>query len=140
MSKTTNLILGLAGVGAIYYFWNKSKKVATPKEVKSVAVPNFLLPKECPPGFEWKKIDCVNEPCPGGCMKIEQGLTEEQKYYAKNPIFVTPDAYVPVLDVPQIIISPQDASRISAFQRGQRLGLNVRPTTIGADGFMNRVK
>ena len=136
MSKTTNLILGLAGVGAIYYFWNKSKKVAPPTEVKPMAqVPNFLLPKECPPGFEWKKIDCVNEPCPGGCMKIEQGLTEEQKYYAKNPIFVTPDAYVPVLDVPQIIISPQDAARMQALRRGQ-----MRETSIGADGLMSRVK
>ena len=135
MSKTTNLILGLAGVGAIYYFWNKSKKVATPKEVKSAAVPNFLLPKECPPGFEWKIIDCVNKPCPGGCMKIEQGLTEEQKYYAKNPIFVTQADYVPVIDVPQLIISPQDAAKMSARLRGQRLG-----TAVGADGLMSRVK
>lgn len=135
MSKTTNLILGLAGVGAIYYFWNKSKKVASPKEVKSAAVPNFQQPKECPPGFEWKKIDCVNEPCPSGCMKIEQGLTEEQKYYAKNPVFVTQASYVPVLDVPQIIISPQDAAKMVARTKGQMLG-----TAIGGDGLMSRVK
>jgi hypothetical protein len=68
-------------------------------------------------------------------MKIEQGLTEEQKYYAKNPIFVTQDAYVPVLDVPQLIISPQDAARMQAARRGQMLG-----TAIGADGLMSRVK
>ena len=135
MSKTTNLILGLAGVGAIYYFWNKSKKAGQNIAKSEAQVPNFLLPKECPPGFEWKIIDCVNKPCPGGCMKIEQGLTEEQKYYAKNPIFVTPDAYVPVLDVPQIIISPQDAARMQALRRGQ-----MRETSIGADGLMSRVK
>lgn len=135
MSKTTNLILGLAGVGAIYYFWNKSKKAGQNIAKPVAQVPNFLLPKECPPGFEWKIIDCVNKPCPGGCMKIEQGLTEEQKYYAKNPIFVTQDAYVPVLDVPQLIISPQDAARMQAARRGQMLG-----TAIGADGLMSRVK
>ena len=135
MSKTTNLILGLAGVGAIYYFWNKSKKAGQNIAKSEAQVPNFLLPKECPPGFEWKIIDCVNKPCPGGCMKIEQGLTEEQKYYAKNPIFVTQDAYVPVLDVPQLIISPQDAARMQAARRGQMLG-----TAVGADGLMSRVK
>jgi hypothetical protein len=119
MEKETKIVLGVVALGVVgYYLWNKSKKVVKEKPKDDVTTKDFQVPKECPKGFEWKKINCVNEPCPSGCMQIQEELTEEQKYYARNPIFVTPDAYVPVLDVPQMVISPQDAARMQALRGG----------------------
>jgi hypothetical protein len=125
MEKETKIVLGVVALGVVgYYLWNKSKKVVKekPKDKEVATTKDFQVPKECPKGFVWKKINCVNEPCPSACMQIQEELTEEQKYYARNPIFVTQDEYVPVLDVPQFIISPQDAARMQALRSG---GLRV---------------
>jgi len=123
MEKETKIVLGVVALGVVgYYLFNKSKKVVKEKPKEVATTQDFQVPKECPKGFVWKKINCVNEPCPSGCMQIQEELTEEQKYYARNPIFVTQDEYVPVLDVPQLIISPQDAARMRAVRSG---GLRV---------------
>jgi hypothetical protein len=119
MEKETKILLGVVALGVVgYYLFNKSKKVVEEKPKEVTTTKDFQVPKECPKGFEWKKINCVNEPCPSGCMQIQEELTEEQKYYARNPIFVTQDEYVPVLDVPQLIISPYDAARMQALRGG----------------------
>lgn len=119
MEKETKIVLGVVALGVVgYYLLNKSKKVVAKKAEEKAKTANVQVPKECPKGFEWKKIDCVNEPCPSGCMQIQEELTEEQKYYARNPIFVTQDSYVPVIDVPQIIIDPYDAIRLRKGSRG----------------------
>ena len=119
MEKETKIVLGVVALGVVgYYLLNKSKKVVAKKAEEKVKTADTQVKRECPSGFEWKKINCVNEPCPSGCMQIQEELTEEQKYYARNPIFVTPDAYVPVIDVPQLIISPQDAARMRKRNQG----------------------
>ena len=123
MEKETKIVLGVVALGVIgYYLLNKSKKVVAKKAEEKVKTADTQVKRECPSGFEWKKINCVNEPCPSGCMQIQEELTEEQKYYARNPIFVTQADYVPVIDVPQLIISPQDAARMQALRGG---GLRV---------------
>lgn len=122
MEKETKIVIGVVVLGIVgYYLWNKSKKVVV-KKSKDEETLDLQFKKDCPSGFEWKKIDCVLEPCPSGCMKIEQGLTAEQKYYAENPIFVTADKYVPVINVPQLIISPLDAAKMRATRGGVRDG------------------
>ena len=119
MEKETKIVLGVVALGVFgYYLLNKSKKVVAKKAEEKVKTADTQVKRECPSGFEWKKIDCVLEPCPSACMQIQPELTEKDKLNASKPIFVTADKYVPILDVPQMIISPEMAYRMRKQSQG----------------------
>ena len=119
MEKETKIVLGVVALGVVgYYLLNKSKKVVAKKAEEKAKTVDTQVKRECPSGFEWKTVNCVVAPCPSACMQIQPELTEKDKLNASKPIFVTADKYVPILDVPQMIISPYDAIRMRKQSQG----------------------
>ena len=119
MEKETKIVLGVVALGVVgYYLLNKSKKVVAKKAEEKTKTVDTQVERECPKGFEWKTVNCVVAPCPKACVQIQPELTEQEKLNMSKPIFVTADKYVPILDVPQMIISPEVAYRMRKQSQG----------------------